>query len=528
MSAPRHQARPPPGDRAGLTDHAVANPARHKKAAEDTLGDGRSSTAYHKGNPYMVVAEYTPDDATGELRSLPIGSIIPADDNPRETLTDLDALAASIGSVGLLCPVLVEGNADGTYRLVAGSRRLAASRIAGLAEVPALVRSLDPVARKLAQIAENAGRVDLTPMEEGAAYQDLLALDMDGDTMARSVGRPRAEVDGRLAVFALPGTVHAMLADDRLTYAEALLLTEVAEYPEDIDAALARCEQWGWTVGQAVERVRTERRAAIKTEATREKLTRQKVAIIETPEYGVLTSKHTAKRLGQGWGDVPITRAAHKKEPCHAAYIGRDGAPVFVCTEARRHAPERPDNGGVAVIDAKAERAAKRARNKARRQASADRTSAATALLTGEADFDALGYLLGAVLDHAPREILPAAARMLGLDVPAGQMWSASEPAEVALRAHGASGTDARYRVAVAIHWALAEKDAGAEHAAWRGGAGVIAYTDFLTANGYTETAGDAANRDRYRVRAAVDLAPDDEEDDLTVATAEPGDDATE
>ena len=79
-------------------------------------------------------------------------------------------------------------------------------------------------------------------------------------------------------------------------------------------------------------------------------------------------------------------------------------------------------------------------------------------------------------------------------------MWAASEPAEVALRAHAATGTDARYRVAVAIHWALAEKDAGAEHATFRGGPGVIAYTDFLTANGYTETAGDAANRDRYRV----------------------------
>src|SRR5512135_253080 len=179
----------------------------------------------------MAHAQYTTDTATGELRVLPIASILPAEDNPRETLTDLDALAASIRKLGLLSPVLVEATGDGTHRLVAGSRRLAASQMAGLAEVPALVRSLDPVARKLAQIAENAGRVGLTPVEEGAAYQDLLALDIDGDTVARSVGRPRAEVDGRLAVFALPRPVHAMLAEDRLTYAEALLLTELAEYP---------------------------------------------------------------------------------------------------------------------------------------------------------------------------------------------------------------------------------------------------------------------------------------------------------
>ena len=201
----RRPARPPPAaPRTRSTDHAVADTARHKKAAEDTLEtvDPRRRTT--RGTPRMAIAEYTPDTTTGELRSLPIASIIPADDNPRETLTDLDTLAASIRSVGLLCPVLVEDNGDGTYRLVAGSRRLAAAQIAGLAEIPALVRSLDPVARKLAQIAENAGRVALTPIEEGAAYQDLLSLDVDGDTVARSVGRPRAEVDGRLAVFALP------------------------------------------------------------------------------------------------------------------------------------------------------------------------------------------------------------------------------------------------------------------------------------------------------------------------------------
>ena len=475
----------------------------------------------------MAVADYTPESTDGELRSLPIASIIPAEDNPRETLTDLDTLAASIRSMGVLCPVLVEENPGGTYRLVAGSRRLAASQMAGLAEVPALVRSLDPVARKLAQIAENAGRVDLTPLEEAAAYQDLLALDVDGDTVAQSVGRPRAEVDGRLAVFALPRSVHAMLADDRLTYAEALLLTELAEYPEDITTALARWGQWGGTVGQAVEAVRRDRVASVKTAATHAKLTRQKVAIIETPEYGVLTSRDTAKKLGNHWGQVPITRAAHKKEPCHAAYIGRDGSPVFVCTEPQRHAPEHEDGGGVPVRDVKAERAAKRAANKARRQASAARIEAATALLTGEEPPGALAYLVGAVLDHAPREIVPAAARLLGLDAPAGQMWAASQPAEVALRAHAQADTEAALRVAVAIHWALAEKDAGAEHEAFRGGPGVIAYTDFLTANGYTETAGDAANRDRYRVRSVAFMTPDDDDgEDLTVT--EPGDDTTE
>jgi ParB/RepB/Spo0J family partition protein len=477
----------------------------------------------------MAVAEYTTDTAAGELRLLPIGQIIPAADNPRQTLTDLDGLAASIRAVGLLTPVLVEDSGDGTYRLVAGHRRHAAAQIAGLAELPALVRSFDPLSRQCARLVENGQRVNLTPMEEAAAYQDLLSLDVDADALASSVGRPRAEVDGRLAVFALPRSVHQLLADDALTYAEALLLTQVAEYPEDIDDALARCEKWGWTVGQAVEHVRTHRARTIKAEATRQKLTRQKVAIIDTPEHGFLTGNHTAKPLGDSWGGVPITRAAHKKEPCHAAYIGHDGGPVYVCTEPKRHDPERPD-GGAPAVNAKAERAAKRAANKARRQASADRTAAAGALLTGEGELDVLGYLLGAVLGHAPREILPAAARLLGLDVPAGQQWAASEPAAAALRVHAGTDAEAALRVAVAIHWALAEKDAGAEHPSFRGGPGVIAYTDLLATRGYTETAGDAANRDRYRVRGAADLMADEDDEPLTATQAETDspDDATE
>ena len=137
----------------------------------------------------------------------------------------------------------------------------------------------------------------------------------------------------------------------------------------------------------------------------------------------------------------------------------------------------------------------------------------ATALLTGEAPLDAMGYLLAAVVDHAPREILPAAARLLGVDIPPGQGWSESGPADAALRAHAAADGEHAARVAVAIHWALAEKDAGAEHPAWRGGPGVLAYTDVLVASGYTETAGDAANRERYGARSAHEWTPDDDED---------------
>ena len=441
--------------------------------------------------------------------------IVPALDNPRQALTDLNDLAASIRAVGLLTPVIVEDMGDGTYRLVVGHRRHAAAQIAGLAELPALVRSFDPFARKTASLVENGQRVNLTPLEEGAAYQDLLSLDVDGDALAKSVGRSRAEVDGRLAVFALPRSVHKLLADDALTYAEALLLTQVAQHPDDIAAVLERRDQWGWTIGQGVEHVQRARKVTERSEATLAKLAQQKVTVIETPDHGYLDHRGKERKLGTGYGDVGITTRAHRKEPCHAAFIGRDGSPVYVCTDWRRHTPE-PAAGGPVAVNAKTERATKRAANKARRDASTERMRAASAraLLTAAEETEALGYLLAAVLDHAPREILPAAARLLCLDVPAGQQWEASTAAEAALRTNAARDLDTRLQTALAVHLALAEKDAGAEHPTYRGGPGVLAYTDFLVANGYTETAGDAANRDRYRARTIADEAPADDEDE--------------
>ncbi len=316
-------------------------------------------------------------------------------------------------------------------------------------------------------------------------------------------------------MFALPRSVHKLLADDALTYGEALLLTQVAEHPADIAAVLERRDQWGWTIGQGVEHVQRARKVTERSEAALAKLAQQKVAVIDTPDHGYLDHRSKERKLGTGYGDVGITARAHRKEPCHAAFIGRDGAPVLVCTDWRRHSPE-PSAEGPGAVNAKAERAAKRAANKARRDASTERMRAASAraLMTAAGETEALDYLLTAILDHAPREILPAAARLLCLDVPAGQQWEASTAAEAALRTNADRDLDTRFQTALAVHLALAEKDAGAEHPAFRGGPGVLAYTDFLVANGYTETAGDAANRDRYRARAIADQALADDEDE--------------
>lgn len=112
----------------------------------------------------------------GRTVTLPIGEIVPNRAQPRKQFDDeaLAELAESIASHGVLQPLLVRPLTDGSYQLVAGERRWRASRMAGLAEVPVVVREMsDREAAELALI-ENLQREDLNPMEEAQGYQTLM------------------------------------------------------------------------------------------------------------------------------------------------------------------------------------------------------------------------------------------------------------------------------------------------------------------------------------------------------------------
>jgi ParB/RepB/Spo0J family partition protein len=481
--------------------------------AIEPRADDSSTKAVNKGNHSMTTATTDAPTSTvdeGHFDRIPVDLIDFAPDNPRHKVGDVSGLVASMKAVGVLEPIIVaEAGENGRYPLIAGARRVTAARLAELVTIPAMVRSLDGVQRALAMTTENTERENLTPLEEATAYQWLMSFGLDVETVSQHTGRSTAELDGRLAVLKLPAKVQKMLRDRSMEWAEAALLTQLAEYPEDIDQAVKHFEG-GYDMGSTVSRIQQARVVTIKTAETTATLERQGVTII-TPKYGYLDYQTKEKPLGKGYGQVDVKLAAHKKEPCHAAYIDRAGKAVHVCSDPKRHSKAGP--GAPTSEEVKAERAAKRAAAKARREAATARSAVAAELLSGGGLADAeLQYAIGAVLDHAPREVLPAAARLIGLEVPAGQGWDASQPAETALRNFIETPGEA-LRVAVAIHAAIAEKDAAAEFAAHRGGFGVLAYTDLLVAHGYVETDGDAANRLRYAPSTVT--WDDDETDDV-------------
>ena len=196
-----------------------------------------------------------PADATAivmgdqpRLEDIPVASIVPNPHQPRVHFDEesLSELAASIREIGVLQPVLVRGTADGTYELIAGERRWRAARRAGLAVIPAVVRATDDIGSVEQALIENLHRQDLTPLEEAAAYQQLIEdFSLTHEQVASRVGKSRSSVTNTLRLMSLPASIQALLADGRLSagHAKALLGTPDRAYQEQL-ARRAATEHW--------------------------------------------------------------------------------------------------------------------------------------------------------------------------------------------------------------------------------------------------------------------------------------------
>lgn len=175
----------------------------------------------------LLFAENALEDA-GKAVTLPIGEIEPNREQPRKAFDDaaLAELSASIAQHGVLQPLLVRPMSGGGYQIVAGERRYRASRMAGLTELPAVIRELsDKEAAQLALI-ENLQREDLNPMEEALGFQKLMeGYGMTQEETAHIVNKSRPAVANALRLLNLPEEVTAMVADGTLSagHARAIL-----------------------------------------------------------------------------------------------------------------------------------------------------------------------------------------------------------------------------------------------------------------------------------------------------------------
>jgi ParB family chromosome partitioning protein len=207
-----------------------------------TPSDGAPTNIRAKSD--LRVERHEPDvDGLAHYAEIPLSSITPNPRQPRQVFEEesLAELVYSMREVGLLQPIVVRPVAADHYELVAGERRWRAAKQAGFTKIPAIVRATDDDVLLRDALLENLHRADLNPLEEAAAYGQLLAdFGCTQDELAARIGRSRPQVSNTLRLLKLPAAVQRRVAAGVLSagHARALLGLDNAKEQERLAARI--------------------------------------------------------------------------------------------------------------------------------------------------------------------------------------------------------------------------------------------------------------------------------------------------
>ncbi|MFP5377011.1 MAG: ParB/RepB/Spo0J family partition protein [Acidimicrobiia bacterium] len=416
-------------------------------------------------------------------QELPIDVVRPAPDNLRRRLGDVSDIVATIPTHGILEPLVVAPQDDGTYLIVAGHRRHAAATKAGLDSLPCVVRPMSDDERTLAALIENGARHDLRPTEEAAGYFRLVEAGWKIKDLAAAVGRSGRHVSARLALLELPAALRTKVDQGKVPLADAVEVLRLKAHPDalaEVAGAVVADEvdDVGWTVRQTLAGAeRATRRAAVI-----ESLAAGGVAVVDHDAYGVPDG---VSALG-GVRGLDVDPDAHAAERCHVVVVTRDGEQVPACNEPARHGAKGPSEL----------KAPKRARVESEGEAERKAEQAAlrdSARQRGEFLADVLGrrlpkasvvaLALEAFVRSANQAPAKAACELPGLEPSTAPYGSraADQLADFA-----AAGDAQRLRAGLALAFALAEEHLGASWGAigWAQPL-AVAHLGFLDACGY-------------------------------------------
>jgi ParB family chromosome partitioning protein len=204
---------------------------------------GRGLGALLGGSPpAKAPASAAPSTAGGAdpFRRIQVGSIQPCSFQPRTDFSEeaLRELADSIREHGVIEPLVVRTRADKKYEIIAGERRWRAAQLAGLTEVPAIVREADDRTALEMALIENLQRENLNPIEEAKGYAQLISqFELKQDEAAQKVGKSRAVVANALRLLKLPMTVQTEVRQGALSVGHAKVLLGLADAAEQEKAA---------------------------------------------------------------------------------------------------------------------------------------------------------------------------------------------------------------------------------------------------------------------------------------------------
>ncbi|RBY92272.1 chromosome partitioning protein ParB [Blastococcus sp. TBT05-19] len=238
-----------------------ARPAESDESPAATPDDGPSA---QPASPVSLVPPPAPaaeSAAVGvpgaQLREVAVDDVVPNPKQPRQVFDDeaLEELTHSVREFGLLQPIVVREATDGRYELIMGERRLRASRAAGLDTVPAIVRDTTDDAMLRDALLENIHRVQLNPLEEAAAYQQLLEeFGATHEELASRIGRSRSQVTNTIRLMKLPVKVQTRVAAGVISAGHARALLGLHD-PAAQDALATRIVAEGLSVRATEEAV---------------------------------------------------------------------------------------------------------------------------------------------------------------------------------------------------------------------------------------------------------------------------------
>lgn len=296
-----------------------------------------SSSRLGKGFEALFSADPAPSVKQGEAILIPLARIEPNPDQPRKEFDGqaLEELAESIREKGIIQPIIVERKDSGGFVIVAGERRYRAAKLAGLEEIPALIKNYGDEERLEIALIENIQRTDLKPIEEALAYQKL--IEMKGYTqeqLAKKLGKQRSTVANALRLLKLPDEIKELIEEQKLTPGHARAILSLEDENEQINFAreILRNQLNVRDAERMAERKRHESRKRTESESGRRNEKDANLAAIETELMETFGTKVTIVHQKTGgtivfhfYGDDDLDRLLHLlKGRDRASVVGRE------------------------------------------------------------------------------------------------------------------------------------------------------------------------------------------------------------
>lgn len=172
--------------------------------------------------------------SSDEVREIPVNEVRPNPYQPRKTFNEdaLNELAESIKNYGVFQPIIVKKSIKG-YDLIAGERRLRASRIAGMEKIPAIVKEFNDEQMREISLLENIQRENLTAIELAWAYKGIIDnLDITQEDLAKKIGKSRSHITNTLGLLNLPDEVQKKILDGEISMGHARVLSKMDDEEE--------------------------------------------------------------------------------------------------------------------------------------------------------------------------------------------------------------------------------------------------------------------------------------------------------